>query len=489
MLTKPFSRRSYLARLMAGVSRHSSKEEGLNEEERKVPKEPPEHVKLLDLVDRYLVDLECIREMHSSVLPVLKKQDKERTQAVSEIVKNLREVYPETDVVSQDKSSDGSEKDSNGDEGKRVAISGPEAENLISHIRKIKRTEQLFTKQSIVSLVSRYDEYFGSLLSITLEKNPAWLKSSDKTITYKELIELRSVDSAVRGVISKEVDRLLRGSHEEQVDYLDERLKLGIRDSFKCLDRFLEVAERRNLFVHTGGEVSQQYVDRCRAFGFKGEIESVGEMLDVSEDYFEDAFTVFFELGLRVGQASFRRLFPEKSTVADRALNKLAVKFLNYGDNSLVEVITSFDLAIPEKLRSEDPEFAYFARVNRAIAQKRLEKDFEKGLEGVHWSVFHPKYGLCLHVLRDEFDDAAKLMGSQEIVDAIGIEGFRTWPVFREFRATPQFKERYKAVFGEDYVPDPERDAPAIAMQEEVLEDKRDQQEDEIAEGTGGKDG
>lgn len=74
--------------------------------------------------------------------------------------------------------------------------------------------------------------------------------------------------------------------------------------------------------------------------------------------------------------------------------------------------------------------------------------------------------------MRNEFLEAADMMNSSEIIDSIGIEGFRTWPVFREFRSSKEFQAAYKKSFDQDYAPDPERDAPTIERQEEVLSEK-----------------
>lgn len=140
----------------------------------------------------------------------------------------------------------------------------------------------------------------------------------------------------------------------------------------------------------------------------------------------------------------------------------------------LAEVITNYDLNIPAGLRSGDCENEYYARINRAIAQKRQGKDYEAGLKGVPWQAFHTKYKLCLHVLRDESKQAASMMDSDDIVAEVGIEGFRTWPIFKDFRSSNEFRVAYMNVFNQEYAPDPERDASSIARQESVIEPERE---------------
>jgi len=439
----------------------------------------PKHKQLLSIIDEYLVDLECLREMHASVVPVLKAQDKERENALSEIFRLAKDSGEETSELqeeniavpngneSNEETADADEDENNKEEKKKITfkIKRTDLEYITANVKKIKKAEKLFEKQLIVTLVSRFDEFLGKVLKLILEQNPEWVISADKTISYKDLIALKSVDKAIQGIIYKEVEDLLRDSHEKQIQYIDEKLKIGIKESFSKLKEFLEVAERRNLFVHTGGTVSSQYIDKYRSFGYKVKC-SLGDELGSNIEYFNSAFLVYFEIGLRIGQASYRRVFEDEIEIADQALNNLAVKFMNLGEYSLSEVITEFDLAIPEKLRSSDTEFLYFAKINRAVSQKFQDKDFENGLSKDPWKVFHPKYALSIHVLREEYSDAAKLMKSDEIKSSIGQEGFRAWPVFKLFRQTDEFKESYKEIYGIEYVPDFERDSELKEEQE-----------------------
>ena len=447
--------------------------------------EKPKHKKLLSIIDEYLVDLECLREMHASVVPVLQAQDKERKDALAEIFRFAEEKGKEksglqkTNVALHDGNESIDEADDDGNESIDEAADDGEKEEkkitlkfkrtdleyITTNVKKIEKAEKLFEKQLVVTLVSRFDEFLGKILKLILEKNPEWVISDDKTISYKDLIALKSVDKAIQGIIYKEVEDLLRDSHEKQIQYIDDKLKLGIKENFSKLKEFLEVAERRNLFVHTGGTVSSQYIDKCRSFGCKVE-STLGDKLGSNIEYFNSAFLVYFEIGLRIGQASYRRVFEDEIEIADQALNNLAVKFMNLGEYSLAETITEFDLAIPEKLRSSDTEFLYFAKINRAVSQKFQEKDFEKGLSEDPWKVFHPKYALSIHVLREEYSAAAKLMKSDEIKSSVGQGGLRAWPVFKLFRETDEFKESYKEIYGNEYVPDFERDSELKEEQE-----------------------
>ena len=200
----------------------------------------PSNEQLLSITDRYLVDLECLREMFATVMPVLREQDNLRQKDLDKLTDRITEVFekkstdedaePSTHGKSEESESEKAE--SRGEKVARVMSILTDSKSQISNVKKIKRAQTLFAKQSIVSFVSRFDEFLGPVLEIALAQNPGWLKSSEKVITYKELIDLKSIDTAIKGVIAKEVENLMRGTHEEQILYIDERLKLGIREHF-----------------------------------------------------------------------------------------------------------------------------------------------------------------------------------------------------------------------------------------------------------------
>ncbi|MCD4730764.1 MAG: hypothetical protein K8R74_09205 [Bacteroidales bacterium] len=122
--------------------------------------------KLLYLSDSYLSDLECLREMFSSVLPMLQDQDKERNTTVEKIVKKIGQ---EIKIKENEKNNTHEEKNNNNDSNEKeisLNISSSDLDILFANIKKMNRAVQLFKQQLTVSLISRFDEFLGSLLKI-----------------------------------------------------------------------------------------------------------------------------------------------------------------------------------------------------------------------------------------------------------------------------------------------------------------------------------
>ena len=154
-------------------------------------------------------------------------------------------------------------------------------------------------------------------------------------------------------------------------------------------------------------------------------------------EYFDTALRHSFEARItNLSEEDIVDFFTEPSQLieADRALNRITIRFLGSGDWAFAEMVADFHVHIPEKLRGSGEDY-YFAIVNRAIAQKFAGKEYKSGLKGPAWGAFHPSFTSSLEVLDDEFGKAEQTMRNQAVKEAIGLTGFRTWPLFKSFAA------------------------------------------------------
>ena len=377
----------------------------------------------------FLNDLECIGEMVDLVLPVLKKRDQERDQRIKEL----------TEEIKTEKGS-----------GFKIK-SGTDIKEVLGHMQKIRQGDRMFRQGIVTSVVSKFDEFIIDVLKTSYRQNPVWLKNPEKKISYKELLEISSLDSLKDEIIAKEIDALMRDSHLLQVTFLDSKLKLGVEKEFPGWIDFLEITERRNLFVHTGGAVSPQYIDNCGKWKIPLDKRvKEGVHLSASDDYIRKTIDCFYELSVRVFQASVRRMFPNCFSDVDQLLNNRTVDLLSEERWGLADLIFTFALGIPTDLISKG-EYKYYFLLNRCIARKFSGKDFASDLHSIDWSPFHPKYHFAVAVLEDRFVDAEKLMRSEVVRDEVDEQNFKEWPLLREFRKTDLFLCAYKDFFGKDF--------------------------------------
>lgn len=403
----------------------ADKKEG-EEQSKKVPWSP-----ILGSQGSFLNDLECIGEMVSLVLPVLKNRDQERDERIKQLTV---EIETEKGVSRRFKSQ-----------------SLTDVKEFIGHVQKMRRGDQMFRQGIVTSVVSKFDEFVIDVLNVCYRENPGWIKNPDKKISYKELLEIESLEALKDEIISKEIDGLMRDSHQIQIAFLDNKLKLGIEREFPSWLEFLEITERRNLFVHTGGTVSPQYLENCKKWKIPlDERIKEGVHLTASDEYIQKAIDCFYELSVRVAQATIRRVFPESCEDIDSALNNQSADLLSEERWELAERIFNFALSIPDDLTSKG-EMKYYFLINRCIAMKHLGKPIHECLHSVDWRPFHPKYHFAIAILEDRYDDAEKLMRSPAVREEVTEQCFKEWPLLRDFRKTEVFQSAYRELFGKDY--------------------------------------
>ena len=123
------------------------------------------------------------------VLPLLKKQDEIRVSRIKE----LSEEVVSEEVVSEEVVM----------EGEKVRRFKGDVREFLTHFKKIRLAERMFRESIITSIVTKFDEFLTDLLKIAYASHPGWLKNPDKKISYKELLEIESLDKLKDAIISK----------------------------------------------------------------------------------------------------------------------------------------------------------------------------------------------------------------------------------------------------------------------------------------------
>ncbi|MEI1280606.1 hypothetical protein V6Z05_19905 [Leptospira venezuelensis] len=377
----------------------------------------------------FLNDLDCIGEMVSLVLPVLQSKDEERSLRIKEVSEEIQT-----------------------EKGQGIRFkSFQDIKEFASHIRKMRRGDMMFRQAIIITIVSKYDEFFSGVLRVSYEQNPGWLKNVEKKISYKDVMEIVSLEAFKDEIIYKEIESLMRDSHFNQISFIDTKLKLGIIDNFPFWKDFLEITERRNLFAHTGGTVSSDYINNCKKFNIPiNEKIKEDSYLSASDLYIKKSIDIFYELAQRIVQASVRRLFPDSLEEADKSLNNKSVDLLIEERWGLAERMFQFAMNIPEVLVSKG-EMKYYFLINLCIALKYQEKPFEQLLHSIDWTPFHPKYHFAIAVLENKFELAETLMKSPAVREELTEQYCKEWPLLREFRNTEGFLRAFKEIYNKDF--------------------------------------
>ncbi|MEN6578501.1 MAG: hypothetical protein ABFD90_19305 [Phycisphaerales bacterium] len=341
------------------------------------------------------------------------------------------------------------------DEGRLYAISvqdKPEHDKLHRRLRILREALGVTPRSFLVSLVSAYDAFLGRLIRQLFYIKPDLLNASTRVLTFSQLQRLKNVEAAREYLVEKEVESVLRESHSRQFDWLEKTFSVPLRKGLACWPRFIELTERRNLFVHADGVVSSQYLTVCDEHSVEL-ADSVGlaSQLYVEPSYFECSAQCLLEIGVKLAHVLWRKLEPNAREAADNNLIDVIYDLLMKRQYCLAANLAEFGTNTIKTHASD--EIRRILVMNLAIAYKfggEPEK-CSKVLDAEDWSSTADRFRVGVAALRDDFKGATSFMKAIGKDGWPGPLGYREWPVFREFRQSDEFAQAYKEIFGTDF--------------------------------------
>ena len=439
------------------MSTDQKAEKALNEE---APPDPTEGIRRA--IGRFVSKLEGIKTSEEIVMPLLTRHGKK--------------VGEEFDSFSKENSIEKNE------EGDQISYS--------LNLKSYARFEELQKRRSatssacfqtpralFVALVSTYDAYLGDLLRSLFYLKPELLNASNRTFTFAELVNLADLQAAREYLIEKEVESVVRESHSKHFTWIENRFDLPLRKGLDSWPVFIEATERRNLFVHTDGKASAQYLDVCASHGADtGDIKS-GQTLHIGPEYFERAYECIFEVGVKLGHVLWRKVAPHTLEQADSALNTICFDLLKSEKYRLAANLLEFSLATLKKHHSNLSRRVFAVNLGIAYKMGDFGKSCKNHLDKEDWSDCGDHFKLANAVLTDDLVRAAAIMKSLgKDANGIGRLGYETWPLFRQFRATEEFQSAYEEIYGEKF------EIPENTVALEQDEDSEELSEQEIGE-------
>jgi len=341
-------------------------------------------------------------------------------------------------------------------ESKTYAL-GPEVLDEAGRLRrKVDRFERgmdIIPRSLLVALISQYDFFVGRILRCLFYLQPELLHSSDRTLSFSQLLEFGQLDDAREYLIEKEVETLLRKSHVEQFEWLEKKFSVTLNKNLPSWQNFVELTQRRNLFTHCNGVVSAQYLDTCKKHEVKhgGKPPVIGEPLPCSPAYFQEAFECCFEIGVKLAQVLWRKVRPDQIQTADESIASTSYELLLSGEYSLVIRLLDFFTHNLKKWSNDERRRRVMVNHAQALKWSGDSAGALKLLDKEDWTACSNAFKLAEAVLRDDFLRGAAIVQKIGASDELSKQDYQRWPLFREFRKSSEFLAAYKSVFGEDF--------------------------------------
>lgn len=301
-----------------------------------------------------------------------------------------------------------------------------------------------------VSLISQYDAFINRLLRCVFKIKPDILNGSDRNLTFSQLISMNSLDEAREYIVEKEVETVLRKSHSEHFDYLEKQFNIELRKNLDIWPIFIEITERRNLFVHCDGYVSSQYLKVC--LEKKADINSVkvGDRLKVDINYFNSAYKCLYEISVKLTHTLLRKLEPNSLKHHDKDLNMICYDLLTLKNFNLCDTLLKFSC---NQVRHSDLATKNVFTINSAISKYLQGKEDEAKaiMESKDWSASSDNFKIANAILTGDYEKAYSIMIKIGTSPDLNKNCYKEWPLFYKIRSEEKFKDTYKLIFNEDY--------------------------------------
>ncbi|HEK0329323.1 TPA: hypothetical protein SMR43_003617 [Proteus mirabilis] len=347
-------------------------------------------------------------------------------------------------------------------EGKRVywVIRNPrkrqEFKEKISERYQLNRVMNLLPRNTLISMVSEFDYFISELLNNIYRFNHDYIKSSQRAFNFQEIMTYGSLDEIIDSVIEKEIENVLRSSHSEQFSYLEKKFSINTLKKFDSWGDFIELTERRNLFVHTNGRVSKQYLAVCEREKYKANA-NYGDVVHVDDEYLKKAHRIIYEVIFKLNHVILNVVLKkdsEKLNLINLQAINIVFDLLCREDYPLVDSLCEFLLSKDYSISSE--KYKRIIIINQCLSLKYQGNDiYKKKIDALDWSSSSDLFILARSCVLDEHENSCKIlekiMNSSLEDSGLARHSFHDWPLFKNLRTEKLFLELYKKMYNESY--------------------------------------
>lgn len=326
-------------------------------------------------------------------------------------------------------------------------------ERLVNNMNNSFQALDNVGRNAVVAMVSMYDAYIGSLVKVIYSDMPQLLNQSQKDfklntiLLYKDFEELKDV------VTEDEIESLLRKNHFDQLKWLESKLDMPLTE-FKILPLFVELMERRNLFVHANGVVSRHYLETCEKYDIKNEEElKLGKQLNAEVNYVFKSYEILFQTGVMLGFVVWHKIRQMEGEELVDYLSDVCYDLIKEEHYDLA--IAMIDFALNNKSFKKHVNHAshIIFLINKSLAFHLNDKQKEclAIVDKLDLSAAEPVYKLAVAILKEDYTQAIVLMDQIGNVPRMRRD-YKEWPLFTKFREEESFKKKYKEIYNEEYI-------------------------------------
>jgi hypothetical protein len=282
---------------------------------------------------------------------------------------------------------------------------------------------------SLITLASTTEWFLSQVLHAYFDRFPDAVEGKEKAFSLEDLKSFDSIDQARSYLVDCYVEQVLRGSFEDWLAFLRQRIKLHMGYIEPHVQELSEIFQRRNLIVHNGGVVNNIYMAKvppCLREGVQ-----CGDSLEVSRSYLDAAISLFERCYVLVAAELWKKIDrddPDRGA----ALIEVAYAHLLAERWPVAEGLSCFtmnDAGLPERDR-------LIGTVNYWQSLKwqgRLD-EARSDVELADFSAKEQVFQLAQFALLDNVDAFFELLPHALETGSLPKGALTEWPLFRHMR-------------------------------------------------------
>jgi hypothetical protein len=324
---------------------------------------------------------------------------------------------------------------------------------------------RILHESALQQIVNAYERLIGDLIRWHLTYDPE-AAPKDQTITYRELLQIETMDEAKRRVVQTVLSDFLRTkSAPQQLEYFREHFNADVKNHFPKMAEFEELILRRHTLVHAGGLITPEYLRRVRALkNLPYQPGTEGSIVELDRPYIESAWSIVYSLGtillhLVAQQCARNRKRPDEEDQADFFVLHYPFKAIQERLYAAAEMILNY--AKPLRLAKTTNDLMVKINLAQTLKWQQREDEAKALLQTVDWKATSNLFRTCVAALRDP-DEFGDLLTAAVRDKDLSRESLYEWPVFTEVRKDSRFPEWVQQAFGGPDSPANERFPPSL---------------------------
>ena len=183
----------------------------------------------------------------------------------------------------------------------------------VANVLKYEEASNILPVSFLVSMISQFDAFIVSLIKDMFVVKPELIKSVKRDYSISEIVGFSNIDEIKDRTIENKINNILRDSHIDQIKWIKEKADLNIVINQNISSNFVEVTERRNLFVHADGIVNAYYLENCEDANVNFDKKlNIGDKLHADVKYFLSAIGSLSYMAIILKQIVWRKLIPQE---------------------------------------------------------------------------------------------------------------------------------------------------------------------------------